>query len=71
MFILQTELTEFYNFENNIDKNGSLEFYLDGKKVEYKNMVEFIREQYKIGLKRRKELKSQIRLYTKKLKKFH
>ena len=69
LFILQTELPEFYNFETNIDKNGSLEFYLDGKKVEYKNMVEFIREQYKIGLKRRKELKSQIRLYTKKLKK--
>lgn len=69
LFILQTELPAFYNFETNIDKNGSLEFYLDGKKVEYKNMVEFIREQYKIGLKRRKELKSQIRLYTKKLKK--
>ena len=31
-------------------------------------MVEFIREQYKIGLKRRKELKGKIRLYNKKLK---
>lgn len=69
LFILQTELPNFYNFETNIDKNGSLEFYLDDKKIEYKYLVEFIREQYKIGLKRRKELKSQIRLYTKKLKK--
>ena len=68
LFILQTELPDFYNFETNIDKNGSLEFFLDGKKIEYKYMIEFIREQYKLGLKRRKELKSQIRLYSKKLK---
>lgn len=68
LFILQTELPNFYNFDTNIDKNGSLEFYLDGQKIEYEHMVEFIREQYKIGLKRRKELKSKIRLYSKKLK---
>ena len=68
LFILQTESPDFYNFETNIDKNGSLEFYLEGQKIEYKHMVEFIREQYKIGLKRRKELKGKIRLYNKKLK---
>ena len=68
LFILQTELPNFYNFETNIDKNGSLEFYLEGQKIEYTHMVEFIREQYKIGLKRRKELRSKIRLYNKKLK---
>ena len=68
LFILQTELPNFYNFNTNIDKNGRLEFYLDGQKIEYTHMVEFIREQYKIGLKRRKELKSKIRLYNKKLK---
>ena len=56
LFILQTELPDFYNFETNIDKKGSLEFYLDGKKIEYKYMIEFIREQYKLGLKRRKEI---------------
>ena len=32
-------------------------------------MVEFIREQYKIGLKRRKELKSKIRAFNKRIKK--
>lgn len=67
LFILQTELPDFYNFNTNIDVKGKLEFYLDEKKIEYKNIVEFIREQYKIGLKRRKELKSKIRLYNKKL----
>lgn len=68
LFILQTELPSFYNFTTNIDKNGSLEFYLDGHKIEYNRMIEFIREQYKIGLKRKKEIKSRIRTYNKKLK---
>ncbi len=68
LFILQSELPNFYDFETNVDKNGSLEFFLEGQKIEYNHMVEFIREQYKIGLKRRKELKGKIRLYKKKLK---
>lgn len=68
LFILQTELPNFYNFETNINEHASLEFYLEGQKIEYKHIVEFIREQYKIGLKRRKELKKQIRLCNKKLK---
>ena len=67
LFILQTDISNFYNFDTNINKEGSLEFYLDGQKIEYKHMVEFIREQYKIGLKRRKEIKSKIRAYSKKL----
>lgn len=69
LFILQTEIPNFYNFDTNINNEGSLEFYLDGQKIEYKHMVEFIREQYKIGLKRRKEIKSKIRSYEKKLQK--
>ncbi len=69
LFILQTEIPNYYNFETNIDNTGKLEFYLDNQKIEYKHMVEFIREQYKIGLKRRKELKSKIRAHNKRIKK--
>ena len=69
LFILQTEIPDYYKFDTNIDKTGKLEFYLDGQKIEYKHMVEFIREQYKIGLKRRKELKSKIRAFNKRIKK--
>lgn len=68
LFILQTELPTFYKFDTNINENGGLDFYLDGQKVEYSRIVEFIREQYKIGLKKRKELRSKIRAYNKKLK---
>lgn len=69
LFILQTEIPDYYKFDTNIDKTVKLEFYLDGQKIEYKHMVEFIREQYKIGLKRRKELKSKIRAFNKRIKK--
>lgn len=69
LFILQTEIPNYYNFETNINNEGKLEFYLDDQKIEYKHMVEFIREQYKIGLKRRKKVKSKIRAYNKRIKK--
>mgnify|MGYP002533460701 FL=1 len=69
LFILQTEIPNYYNFETNINNDGKIEFYLSGQKIEYKHMVEFIREQYKIGLKRRKEVKSKIRAYNKRIKK--
>lgn len=68
LFILQTELPEYYHFETSITPNSGLEFYLNGKKVEYRRMIDFIHEQYKLGLKRKKEVKSKIRLYSKKLK---
>ncbi len=67
LFILQTEVPNFYDFTTNINKNGKLEFYLGEQKIEYKNIIEFMREQYKIGLKKRKEIKKKIRAYNKKL----
>ncbi len=69
LFILQTEIPNYFDFKVSINEKGRLEFYLDNQKIEYKHMVEFLREQYKIGLKRRKEIKSKIRAYNKKLKK--
>ena len=69
LFIIQNSLPDFYNFETDINKNGCIEFYFEGKKIEYKNLVEFIREQYKAGLKSRKEIKRKIRKYKKMLKK--
>lgn len=69
LFILQTEIPNYFDFKVNINEKCRLEFYLDNQKIEYKHMIEFLREQYKIGLKRRKEIKSKIRAYNKKLKK--
>ena len=67
MFILQTELPHYFNFTTNIDENCSLEFYLEDQKIQYKYMTSFIRDQYKVALKSRKEIRSKIRFYKKKL----
>ena len=67
LFILQTELPHYFNFTTNIDKNGKLELYLDDYKIEYDSFADFVREQYKNGLKMKKETKSKIRFYKKKL----
>ena len=67
LFILQTELPHYFNFTTNIDENCSLEFYLEDQKIQYKYMTSFIRDQYKIALKSRKEIRSKIRFYKKKL----
>ena len=68
LFILQTDLPNYFKFTTNINLSGSLEFYLDGQNIKYKNMIEFIREQYKEGLKRKRDIKSKLRTYNKKLK---
>ena len=68
LFILQTELPDYYHFETNITPSSSLEFYLNGKKVEYRRMIDFVREQYAIGIKKKREVNGKIRLYNKKLK---
>ena len=67
LFILQSELPHYYNFLTNINDEGSLEFYLKDQKIEYKYLTSFIREQYKLGLKNKKEIKSKIRAYKKRL----
>ena len=46
LFILQTEIPHYYKFDTNIDKNGSLEFYLDNTQIKYEILPEFIYEQY-------------------------
>lgn len=67
LFILQTELPHYFNFTTNIDENCSLEFYLEDQKIQYKYMTSFIRDQYNVALKSRKEIRSKIRFYKKKL----
>ena len=67
LFILQTELPHYYDFRTDIGNNGELKFYFKNEEIIYEKMSQFIREQYKEGIKRRREIKIQIRKYTKKL----
>ena len=47
LFILQSELPNYYQFETQIDKQASLELTYNGKKMEYDELTEFVNEEYK------------------------
>ena len=49
MFILQTELPHYFEFKTNINKKGSIEFYIENRKVEYKDIALWLNEEYHIG----------------------
>ena len=69
LFILHTELPDYFEFSTNINDEGSLELCLGNEKVEYENMTVFIREQYKRGLLSKRETNRRIKEYSNKLEK--
>lgn len=69
LFILHTELPDYFEFSTNLNDEGSLELYLENEKVEYENMTVFIREQYKRGLLSKRETNRRIKEYSNKLEK--
>ena len=50
MFILQTELPEYYTFKTNINKKGSIDFYHEDEIIKYENMPKWISEECKKGI---------------------
>ena len=46
MFILETEMPNYYNFVTKIDRAGGIEFYLDDQKLEYITLSTFIKNEY-------------------------
>ena len=46
LFILQTELQEYYKFDVQIDEDGKLEFYYKDDKIDYKQLGEFITKEF-------------------------
>ena len=49
MFILQTDLPNYFVFSTNVDAKGNLLFYCKDTKIEYSGMASFIKEQYALG----------------------
>ena len=47
LFILQSELPNYYKFETQIDKQGELEFYYENKLLKYEELSDWVNEQYK------------------------
>ena len=46
MFIIQTELPNYFNFKTNIDKDGAIEFYQEDRKLEYQDIPNWIKVEY-------------------------
>ena len=57
LFIMQTELSHYFNFETNVDKDGRLHFFYQNSHIQYSIMPEFITQQYlkSISLKNKTE----------------
>ena len=66
MFILETEMPNYYNFVTKIDRSGGIEFYLDDQKLEYITLSTFIKNEY---IKREQEKEEmQIRIKQNKVR---
>ena len=69
MFILQTELPNYFHFQTNISKNGEIEFYLEDDKIEYSDIANWINDEYHLGEDKQKVAEDLIEENRKKLDK--
>ena len=60
MFILQTELPNYFEFKTKISEEGELEFYLDEEKIEYTKLAKFVKSQFSKGEKRKVAISERI-----------
>ena len=67
MFVLQTELPNYFKFRTDIAKNGSIDFYIEDRKIEYKDIADWIKEEYKVGIQKIQEANELMETNTKKL----
>ena len=67
MFILQTEIPHYFDFKTNIGKLGEIEFYIEDRKIEYENIVEWINSEYSLGLDKEAEAEEMITKNSKRL----
>lgn len=69
LFIIQSELPNYYEFETRIDKNGSLEFYYNDEVMKYDELSELVNKEYKRLLDIEKEAIENNNSLQEKLKK--
>ena len=69
LFIMQTELPHYYNFETGINTNGELEFYYNSKKIEYYALAQFINQEYKMLVTKELNIENEQEILKEKLEK--
>ncbi len=69
MFILQTELPNYFEFKTNINKDGAIDFYQENKKIEYKDIANWLKEEYLLCEEKKKNTDQLIEIDNEKLEK--
>ena len=69
MFIIQTELPNYFNFKTNIDAEGTIEFYHDDRKLKYKDIANWIKVEYVLCEENKQEKDELIKINKEKLEK--
>ncbi len=69
LFILQTELPHYYNFETNVNNSGEIEFFYNSKKIEYCVLASFINQEYKLLVTKEMNIESENEIFKFKLQK--
>jgi len=63
IFILQSEVSQYYNFNIKLNNNGSISFYENENEILYDNLKDYIKEKYMIILEKNvKSTEERIRL---------
>jgi len=52
LFILETQLSNYYKFNLKLDENGQIHFYKDEEEITYECLISFIKQEYITGLER-------------------
>ena len=68
LFILQTELPDYFKFRTDINKSGEIVFYHDDVQIEYEEISNWILEQYETGIEKIEVAKELINTKQKQLK---
>ena len=69
MFILQTELPNYFEFKTNINKDGGIDFYQENKKMEYKDVPVWLKDEYLLCEDKKNSTNELIAKNTEKLNK--
>ena len=67
MFILQTELPNYFIFKTQIGKSGEIEFYVENRKIEYGSIAPWINDEFQLGESRCQKAEKLIKINQKKL----
>ena len=68
LFILQVELPHYFEFVPKVNKKGAIDLYLEGEKVEYNTLLDFVKEQYKKSIEQKEQNNIDILELNRKLK---